>query len=76
MTSTLKGVTTSEARRQFATVIELLTGKNALPVDLGQVGDLAALQGVRQFPARVKCATLSWHALEAALKGNGKTSTE
>jgi nitrogen fixation NifU-like protein len=76
MTASLKGRTVEEAHREFGTVIEMLTGKNQKPVDLDAVGDLAALQGVRQFPARIKCATLSWHALEAALKGSQATSTE
>lgn len=76
MTSSLKGRTVEEAHREFGTVIEMLTGKSEAAPDLSQVGDLAALQGVRQFPARIKCATLSWHALEAALKGGEKASTE
>ena len=37
---------------------------------------MAALVGVRKFPARIKCATLAWHALEAALKGENEASTE
>ncbi len=76
MTSSVKGMSVEQARREFGTVIEMLTGRNAAPADLGEIGDLAALQGVRQFPARIKCATLSWHALEAALKGKDETSTE
>ena len=41
------------------------------------LGDLSILQGVTRFPARIKCATLSWHALQAALDGEGsKVSTE
>ncbi len=76
MTSSLKGRTIEEAHREFGYVIDLLTAKEERPVDLGELGDLAALQGVRQFPARIKCATLSWHALEAALKGSSNASTE
>lgn len=76
MTSELKGRSVDEAHREFGSVIDLLTAKEAPPVDLGTIGDLAALQGVRQFPARIKCATLSWHALESALQGGTKTSTE
>jgi nitrogen fixation NifU-like protein len=41
-----------------------------------ELGDLAALSGVRQFPARIKCAMLPWHALEAALDGRGSATTE
>lgn len=50
--------------------------KSGLEVDLSsppfeQLGSLRALAGVRQFPARIKCATLAWHAFKAALKGEG-----
>lgn len=57
-------------------VLDLLTNTNAPEADLMELGDLAALQGVRVFPARVKCATLAWHTLEAALEGKAETSTE
>lgn len=76
MTSTLKGRTVEEAHREFGIVIEILTGREDSEAALDEVGDLAALQGVRQFPARIKCATLSWHTLEAALKGKEVVSTE
>lgn len=76
MTSELKGRTVEDAHREFDRVIAILTGREGRTVDLAEAGDLAALQGVRQFPARIKCATLSWHALEAALKGKTETSTE
>ena len=46
------------------------------PADLDALGDLAALSGVRQFPMRIKCATLAWHTLKEALEGNTKTTTE
>ncbi len=75
MTSALKGKTLEEAHREAGIVISMLTGKGAT-ADVEELGDIAALQGVRQFPARVKCATLSWHALEASLKGEAGTSTE
>ena len=52
----------SEIRRQF---LSLLTTASPPEDDLG---DLAALAGVRDFPSRVKCATLPWHAMKAALK--------
>jgi nitrogen fixation NifU-like protein len=44
--------------------------------DVEALGKLAALAGVREFPMRVKCATLAWHALAAALAGGGAVSTE
>lgn len=46
------------------------------PRPLKEAGDLAALSGVRAFPARVKCATLAWHALLSALEKGGAVSTE
>jgi nitrogen fixation NifU-like protein len=44
-------------------------------VDEGNLSDLAALAGVHQFPARIKCATLGWHAALNALKGDPVTAT-
>ena len=54
----------------------MLTGDDDEPVDLLEFGNMASLSGVRRFPARIKCATLAWHALEAALKGGGNITTE
>jgi nitrogen fixation NifU-like protein len=65
MTEALTGKTTAEANRLFALVHDLLTRSDApAPPELGK---LAALSGVREFPARVKCASLCWHTLQAAL---------
>jgi nitrogen fixation NifU-like protein len=65
MTEALKGRTRAEARRYFDAVHALLTQNDFAPsFDLGK---LAALSGVREFPARVKCASLCWHTLNAAL---------
>jgi nitrogen fixation NifU-like protein len=75
MTSALKGKTIDEAKREAGIVISMLTGKtDASAVE--ELGDIAALQGVRQFPARIKCATLSWHTLEESLQGGATASTE
>ena len=41
-----------------------------------EIGDIIALSGVRRFPVRIKCATLAWHTLEAALDGMENTTTE
>ena len=76
MTSALKGKTLEEAHRECGIVIDMLTGKEGALEKLEELGDIAALQGVKQFPARIKCATLSWHTLEESLAGGGKTSTE
>jgi nitrogen fixation protein NifU and related proteins len=77
MTEVLKGKTIAEARALFAQFRARVTGGEAapeLPEPLDEEMDrLEPLTGVRAYPARVKCATLSWHALEAALKGAGTT---
>ncbi|MBN1402934.1 MAG: SUF system NifU family Fe-S cluster assembly protein [Opitutales bacterium] len=75
MTTALKGKTIEEAHREAGIVISMLSGKTDAN-EIDELGDIAALQGVRQFPARIKCATLSWHALEASLIGKDDTSTE
>ena len=65
MTEALKGKTRAEAQRYFDEVHALLTQPSYVPtLDLGK---LAALSGVREFPVRVKCASLCWHTLNAAL---------
>ena len=73
LTENIKGKTKAEALATFELVRELVTtGKAA-----GEVGKLAVFAGVYKYPARVKCAILSWHALTAALKGEGApVSTE
>ena len=74
MTEAVKGCSVAEARSIMAGVIEMIVGSdgNAAPM-----GKLAALKGVRDFPGRVKCATLAWHTLDALLEGgNNAVSTE
>ncbi len=66
MTEAVKGQTRGEALGVFTRVHRLLTEDGA-PVD-GELGKLAALSGVREFPARVKCASLCWHTLASALQ--------
>jgi len=60
------GKTKGEVRSLFEQVHDLLT-KHDAQVDTSKLGKLAALSGVREFPARVKCASLCWHTLNAAL---------
>jgi len=75
MTEAVKGRERAEAQALYARVHALLTREDA-PADAG-LGKLAALSGVREFPARVKCASLCWHTLNAALAADGATvSTE
>ena len=67
MTDAIKGRTLGEAFELFDRVHEMLTTPIALPVDESKVGKLAVLSGVREFPTRVKCASLAWHTLKSAL---------
>lgn len=77
MTEFLKGKSQKEAENIFENFHELLTAKN-LPTELmDRLGKLTVLTGVREFPARVKCATLAWHTFHAALANNTQpVSTE
>jgi nitrogen fixation NifU-like protein len=76
MTSSLKGKTAAEAEAAFGRVHEMLTADRP-SIDDSELGSLVVLAGVREFPTRVKCATLSWHAMRSALRGEGATvSTE
>jgi nitrogen fixation NifU-like protein len=78
MTEVLKGKTIGEAHQLFASFHAKVTGHEppAIPDALEDDADrLEPLTGVKTFPARVKCATLSWHALEAALKNGAIGAT-
>ena len=76
MTAAVKGKTVDETLALFDRMHEMLTGK--LPEDQRKdMGSLAALGGVSRFPVRVKCASLSWHALKSALEqGPGEITTD
>jgi nitrogen fixation NifU-like protein len=67
MTTAVKGKTRSEAEHLFERFRQLVTG-SLLPEQAQSLGKLAAFAGVAEFPVRVKCASLSWHALRAALE--------
>jgi nitrogen fixation NifU-like protein len=54
----------------------MLSGELELEADLSVDGEIAALAGVRKFPARIKCATLPWHTYGAALRGDARAVTE
>lgn len=73
LTDTVIGLSTKDALGQFTEIVDALTG--ATQADTNDLGKLAALLGVREFPSRVKCATLSWHALNAAINKNNKPAT-
>jgi nitrogen fixation NifU-like protein len=79
MTESLKGKTRAEAEALFERFHELLTGAEQPGEASGApaLGKLEVFSGVREFPIRVKCATLPWHTLRAALQDAGQTvSTE
>jgi nitrogen fixation NifU-like protein len=77
MTEAIKGKSREEAEVLFQDFHELLTGD---PSEAGeassQLGKLAVFSGVREFPVRVKCATLAWHTLKSALEGSDEATTE
>lgn len=76
MTETLKGKTRADVEKLFETFHDLVTGQQP-KIDASDLGKLEVFSGVSEFPVRVKCATLSWHTLREALKGNGEVvSTE
>ena len=68
MTEAVKGATRADALRLFERVHRLLTDDSAPPGE--DLGKLAALSGVRAYPARVKCASLCWHTLASALQSS------
>ncbi|MFZ4483817.1 MAG: Fe-S cluster assembly sulfur transfer protein SufU [Chthoniobacterales bacterium] len=74
MTLKTTGGTVAAAKEVAGLVREMLLGPDA-PVPAA-LGDLVALSGVRQFPARIKCAMLPWRTLEAALDGSASVTTE
>jgi nitrogen fixation NifU-like protein len=77
MTESLKGKTRAEAEALFRSFHDLLTGKVSPDAELPNLGKLQVFSGVREYPVRVKCATLAWHTFHAALEGEDKTvSTE
>jgi nitrogen fixation NifU-like protein len=69
MTDAIKGHTVAEVDALFDRVHRMLTTPTDQDVDISEVGKLAVLSGVREFPVRVKCASLAWHTLKAALIG-------
>jgi len=68
MSSIVKGKTKKEAEELFQQFHNLVTGEIDAAEEVGSLGKLAAFSGVSEFPARVKCASLAWHTLHAALE--------
>ena len=77
MTTLLKGKTREEAELLFDNFKNMITSLPGTSFDTKELGKLVVFSGVREFPIRIKCATLAWHTLLAALKGEADTvSTE
>jgi nitrogen fixation NifU-like protein len=78
MTEVVDGKTRQEISRLYESFHELLTGDPSVVAEAGpELGKLAVFAGVREYPVRVKCATLAWHTLQAALEDEGQSvSTE
>ncbi len=74
MTEIVKGLTKQEAEQLFEKFRQMTTSDSE-EINLQALGKLAVLAGVREYPARVKCATLAWHTLDAALKNEQKAVT-
>ena len=74
MTDCLKGCTLGEATDLFARFQRMVTTSTAQDVE--DLGKLSVLSGVREYPARVKCASLAWHTMKAALDREAGVSTE
>ena len=76
MTDAVKGKTVAEATALFEQFHAMITSDTATPA--ADLGKLSVLAGVREFPTRVKCASLAWHTMKAAVahEGDGPVSTE
>jgi len=70
MTDSVKGKSVEEAERIFEAFHAMVTGKQENGFDPEDLGKLAVFEGVREFPVRVKCASLAWHTLRAALESS------
>ncbi|MFP4193281.1 MAG: Fe-S cluster assembly sulfur transfer protein SufU [Candidatus Hydrogenedentota bacterium] len=76
MTTLMKGQSRENAEATFHQLHDLLTSNPEDPVDEEGLGKLRVLAGVREYPVRIKCATLAWHALISAFEGKDAVSTE
>jgi nitrogen fixation NifU-like protein len=76
MTQAVKGKTKQEADRLFSEFHKMVTGELDEKSTPNQLGNLEIFSGVREFPVRVKCATLAWHTMQAAMNNKAMVSTE
>jgi nitrogen fixation NifU-like protein len=75
MTDAVKGHTAAEAEALFRLFHDLVTGAPGSDVDDPRLGKLVVFAGVRDYPVRVKCATLAWHTLRVALENRGAVAS-
>ena len=75
MTESLKGKTRREAEALFTRFHDLITGESKAGAGGPPLGKLEVFSGVREYPVRIKCATLPWHTLKAALASDGAATT-
>ena len=75
MTVDLRGKTVAEAQDTFGRFHAMVTGASGLADPSDALGKLAVFAGVREFPSRIKCATLPWHTVRAALAGQAEPVT-
>ncbi len=77
LTEVVLGKTLAEVETLFESFHELLTGDPSVAAEVDpELGKLAVFAGVREFPVRVKCATLAWHTLKAAISDDNEVTTE
>jgi nitrogen fixation NifU-like protein len=76
MTQAIKGKTKEDAEMLFDEFHKMVTGELDIETDENHLGKLRIFAGVLEFPARVKCASLSWHTFNAALHGEETVTTE
>lgn len=75
MTTVLKGKTRAEAEALFHRFHTMITSRPDAPLDEDTLGKLKVFSGVREFPIRIKCATLAWHAIHSAIGGDATPVT-
>lgn len=76
MTTLLRGRTSADAEALFDTFHRLITSRVSEVPDFEELGEMAALAGVRNYPNRIKCVNLAWHAMRSALHCEPRVSTE
>jgi nitrogen fixation NifU-like protein len=74
MTQVVQGKTEAEILELFDRFHDLITGEPKQETELQELGKLVVFSGVREYPMRVKCATLAWHTLRSAVRGSGEVA--